>query len=271
MIRCPEKLASVPLDRCSKLSVVNLSVACERLPVHRGSEMKTKDTVAWKVKTFAEEEGAIPNDRITQLSAKFDLGTEHLDGLSVGLTIALHPDRYLGREEIKSLQRERAQRAIEDAVTDLGAATKKLSRVSDRINAISFKPMFSYLELPKPEAAHLQNLERCIADIANLKKFLLTMSRGNAVSSKNVPDKRFLRDERRRIVCKFIFESWEESGRVLSYTTDPLTSDRGGPLLEFVNAVVECITDPPGQLGGEAIKTELEAFKNLRAERDAKL
>ncbi len=173
--------------------------------------MKTKETVAWKVKTYAEDEGAIPNDWIAQLSAKFDLTKEHLDGLSIGLTIALDPVRYLGRDKLKPLQRDHALREIAAAMIELDSATKKLVLVSDRIKGIAFKSIFSYLDLPTPDALHLQNLERSIAEIADLGKFLATMSRTGTVSSKSVPDKRFLRDECRRIVCKYIFESWEVS------------------------------------------------------------
>ena len=85
--------------------------------------------------------------------------------------------------------------------------------------------------------------------------------REGLITSKEISDKRRLRDERRRIACKFIFAFWQESGRPLSYSTDPITSVRGSPLVEYVNAVVACISDPPSQLTGETIKFKIEEFK----------
>lgn len=87
------------------------------------------------------------------------------------------------------------------------------------------------------------------------------------VSYKGTPDKRRARDVRRNIVCTSIFNSWDESGRKLSYSTDPLTSERGGRLFDFVNAVVECISDPPSHLNGETVKIELDEFKAWPSER----
>lgn len=61
-----------------------------------------------------------------------------------------------------------------------------------------------------------------------------------------------------------IFKLWTEIGRPLTFTTDPITSQRGGPLIAFVNAVVQCITEPASTLTGEAIKTEIERFRGDR-------
>lgn len=76
------------------------------------------------------------------------------------------------------------------------------------------------------------------------------------------PDKRRTYDIRREIVCTGIFNVWDEAGRPLSFTTDPITSRRGGPLPEFVNTVVACITEPSSTLSGEAIRTEIDRYKS---------
>ena len=46
---------------------------------------------------------------------------------------------------------------------------------------------------------------------------------------------------------------WDGVGRKLTFTTNHPDSKRVGDLVDFVNSVVGCVTDPPAQLGGETI------------------
>jgi hypothetical protein len=85
----------------------------------------------------------------------------------------------------------------------------------------------------------------------------------DGVRLRGEPDKRRIRDHRRAMVCARIFEVWRSAGRSLSYTTDPLTSERQGRLVDFVNAVVACVSEPSGSLDGETIRKDLDGFKRL--------
>lgn len=88
------------------------------------------------------------------------------------------------------------------------------------------------------------------------------MAKEEQVFYTGMPDKRLTTDIRRTIVCVTIFNFWDEAKRKLTYTTAPATSERGGELIDFVNAVVLCMTDPPCRLSGEVIKAGLEVFKS---------
>lgn len=76
-------------------------------------------------------------------------------------------------------------------------------------------------------------------------------------------DKRHVKDKRRKDVLGSIFSSWHRVGRQLSCTTDPETSERHGPLIDFANAVVACVTDPSSTLSGEMIFRDLIYWRDI--------
>lgn len=65
---------------------------------------------------------------------------------------------------------------------------------------------------------------------------------------------------RRTVLCVTIFNLWLDLGRTISYTTDPVSQQRTGPLIEFVRDIIFCLSDPATRHNGEAIKREIDAF-----------
>lgn len=82
----------------------------------------------------------------------------------------------------------------------------------------------------------------------------------------DIPDKRRVSDGRREAVLFSVFVTWGEAGRPLTYTTEPLSSNRVGPLIEFTNAVVRCVTEPSKPLPPRMIQKELKALLDFLGE-----
>jgi hypothetical protein len=77
-------------------------------------------------------------------------------------------------------------------------------------------------------------------------------------------DRRRVVDLRRRRVLPIIFIAWQSANRSLTYTTDSLSSKRGGPLTKFVNTVVSCVIETPAEMSGQVIIRELRRFLKNR-------
>lgn len=229
--------------------------------------MISKDSVPWRVLEMSLDKGALTDGQIEELVTRFSLSKDDLMRLSFGLAIALDPQRYLGREETKSAQATKGRRDVEAAAKLLDTAIKALLRAKAQIETVRFKSPIPHIAALSKNINDRRTLDTAITEATSYRRFLDAALRDNLITSSDVSDKRRLRDERRRIVCKFIFESWMESGRSLSYTTDPITSERVGPLVAFVNAIVPYVTDPPTQLNGEAIKVEIDEFRATQENR----
>jgi len=73
---------------------------------------------------------------------------------------------------------------------------------------------------------------------------------------------------RREYVVRSCCYVWEDAGRKVTYTTvshEPGEPQRRGELVEFVNAVVPLVTDPPTTLSVETIRRDIDLFKKLCA------
>lgn len=223
--------------------------------------MISKDSVGWRVRVYGDDEGALSDDQIVCLSVSHGLTIDALRRLSSALTIALDEQRQLMRKEMKMLQEARAIKEVKAAISELRAAQKKLMSARQRIDTIRFRNPFAHTGTQNASVGQIENFDLAISDVTYFREYLEVMMRGGLISFREISDKRRIRDERRRVVCWFIFTFWQEIGRKLSYTTDPDTSERTGPLVDFVNSVVACISDPPAKISGETIKSEMEEFK----------
>jgi hypothetical protein len=216
-------------------------------------------SVPWKVRKY-ERAGPLSSEQINSISAKFGLGIDDLRQLSVSLGLMLHPaqnlisisrSRAAGRaaKEIKH-----AHKDVETAVASVKRAIRRLAQVqpdsSDRNSADRLQQV-----LLRPLKASLRQLDAARSKIEVAEK------------SPQPPlliapdDKRCLHDRRRELVVNVLLHFWANAGRKLTFTTDPITSERRGPLIDFVNAIVACVTDPPAALKAEAIVAEIRAFR----------
>ncbi len=222
--------------------------------------MTSKDSVAWRVKRMHLDSSALAEEELKTLNSTFGIEVEKLERLSFGLAIALDTRRYPGREEVIALQLDKARKDVAAAVRSIDSGLKALQKAKSQLDSVKFQSPILHIPQFKRNLNSRDQLIAAIESAESYKRFLESAVRSNLVTSDEVSDRRQLRDERRGTVCKFIFEFWSELGRNVSYTTDPITSERIGPLISFVNAIIPMITDPPAQLSGESIKFEIDIF-----------
>ena len=213
----------------------------------------TKDTIPWRLRdTRPTSDGALTADQMSLLGQKFGFDPAAMRELSQRVDIGLSKELSMTQLELRPIKIAKGVTELQAAIKALVAAELKLFQAGEKLQ---------YLTIPAPAELNLESLVSSHREITQFRKKLEFLERHRWVSYISNPDKRRTKDVRRCIVCTGIFNVWDEGGRKLSYSTDPETSERGGRLVEFVNAVVECITDPPSRLRGEAIKAELDEFK----------
>lgn len=224
--------------------------------------MQSRDTVPWKVRRYAETEQVLEPAALDALSAAHDLDREDLDTLAGQLTVLLDQARRFRREDLDEQQQQRALHDLEGALADMDAGSKKLHRALKALNRFHFAHPFANTGMPNPAKAKLADLGEALASLQATQAWLEQVRESGDVTSKAPANKRKLRDERRRLVCEALFDFWIGSGRKLTYTTNTLSNAREGPLIRFVNDVVQHLTDPPAALPGEGVKSEIDAFRS---------
>lgn len=223
-----------------------------------GHQMKTvtNDTVPWRLR----DGNALPNGALTHwqmqaLGSTYGFSASQMVDLSKRVDIGLSRELHMTFPELVDDRARRGRSELESAVKHLAAVKKNLAKAMATIERVRVRSPFRH-----PDIEHRETLEQAREAIDEAVWFYAIAVRENLAIYTAHPDKRRTYDIRREIVCTGIFNVWTEAGRPLSFTTDPITSRRGGPLLEFVNAVVEYITEPPSTLSGEAIRTEIDRY-----------
>lgn len=152
---------------------------------------------------------------------------------------------------------------IENAVKDLAAAKRKLQTASNRLKKLYVDNGVDLRGAQHFEAARYRLAESSVV-IDGVEATLRSTAAIRGLALSNLAgDTRKFPDERRDKVLSAIMTFWHEMGRKLTYTTDWSTSERWGVLIDFVNAVVACVSDPPGALSGEAIIAGIKAGKKM--------
>jgi hypothetical protein len=216
-----------------------------------------RSSVHWKVRKY-ERAGPLSSEQINSISAKFDLEAGDLRKLSVSLGIALHPTQNLisiSRSRAAARAAKELQHAHKDVETAVASVKKAIRRLECLTDLDELGSDGRPQQIPRLLKASLAQLNDAHTEIEALCK------------SRQPPlliapdDKRHFRDHRRELVVKVLLHFWADAGRKLTFTTDPLTSERRGALIDFVNAVILCVTDPPAALKAETIVAEIRAFR----------
>lgn len=216
--------------------------------------------VRWRMNK-AEGFVALNPDQFQSLGMQFGLSREDLSVLSFALGRALDPkvrSRTLFIDEIGKEGKAAftsAMRSIEQAVKHLKSARKQLRLldISTPVGPDTYISPYQDLFAALMESAALAELAR--------RRFQKAVVHGMPLQTRERASDRHRGDARRRVVCLAIIRFWDSIGRQVSYTTDPIGSQRKGQLVEFINAVVGCVTEPRASLGGETIAREITSAR----------
>lgn len=222
-------------------------------------------TAPWKLQAY-DRAGPLTDAQIDDLAAAFDLDRALLRALSRSLGTGLDPGQNIYVVPIsRTTATRRATADLAVAKKNMKTALARLDEALDRLMTLwpedvpDGDDVKQYRRILERMDEHTVGLRAVEADLA-----AMTASPGRFL--KMTPeDKRLLRDRRRDAVLHAVFQTWVDAGRTVGFTTDPITSERHGQLIDFAQGVVACVTDPPTPLAGEAIAREiLKSGKSVR-------
>ena len=221
-----------------------------------------RQSVPWRLRNHRNLP-ALTNTQIEDISERFGLDTTGVTKLADYLGYCLDPNALPNVISVsRTMAISRGQKAISSTLKDIDRATDHLIRGFERLKSL----YTDSIEHPEAAARFDQlhhDYDKMLHDIKALDRELRLLSKIPDLALDTRPtDRRIVADRRRQAVLISIFFFWKAAGRTLTISTNPVTSERGGPLVDFVNAIVTCVTDPPTPLSGETIVSDLRDLKN---------
>jgi hypothetical protein len=212
----------------------------------------------------AKRHGALTPDQIASLSDRFDLPEAALQGFAVDLGMALNPPPPAFGILPVFMAKEKTLDEFAGLQRDLDRARSALEKACRRFDHIAFGG---------ESETHPHRDRNSLVRDAVLEALIKLNEAEQEIRTIDYPEDKVehpdfrtvgpREDVRRRWVLRAIFLFWQSLGRPLGFTTDPITSKRHGELIDFTQAVIRCISDPPGELSAETIVKEISAFKKL--------
>lgn len=211
--------------------------------------------IPWRLQAY-DHKGPLTDDDVTSLSKMFDMTPQLLSKLSCSLGYTLDPHQNV---HVVPISRRTGSRR---AKSDLATSKKQMSGVVARLEEVVARlstlcPVDSDEQATRYECI-LTKFANIFNDLKEAELELTALTLNPAGFIKMEPeDRRVLFDRRRRGVLRNIFQTWVDAGRKVTFTTDPITSDRRGQLIDFAQCVVEYVTEPSTKLKAEAIVDEI--------------
>lgn len=234
--------------------------------------MATKDSVPWKLHEGAPyETGALSLGQIHVLGNRHEVPADELLTFSRKLPSYLRPNFDPEIPEHRPAKGPKGAREALKATKHLSVAGREIEKAKGILGQLIFKNMYHHTGMPNPADQYLTNLSDAADAVRKLEKYVEVMQRDNLVVFKGTADARSIRDIRREAICFAAFGLWSDLERPLTYTTDPLTSERGGKMFAFIRDVVSCVTEPMTILSDAALRDDLDRFKAIKAEYLARL
>lgn len=214
----------------------------------------------WRLQTY-DRAGPLTNSQISVLAHRFDLPVASLAKLSKHLGHVLNPAENIHLiPASRSKARQSAKSDVTYAKRHLKTMRARLSEVIERLSSLISEDYDEGNPHSPPYAAMLGSLETSLKALTQAEGALQSLAgQPVALVRWQALDKRELKDRRRDEVLGAIFQFWVDAGRKVTFSTDPLTSKRGGELVLFTQAVCECLTDPPTELKAETIVKSIRA------------
>lgn len=208
---------------------------------------------------------ALNIEEIKGIAERFDFPTDALAALSKDLARAL--DTKITPVSIQLPRKKaiaRAQKAMQLTAKDLMSPSEDLLRGFERLESLDTRQACDRLGANRFETLR-KDYDQVLRDVETLhRKLSILVETPDSALDLRPSDKRAVADHRRAIVLSCLFTFWEASGHKLSLTNNSIQNRRAGPLIDFVNAVVRCITEPSSELSSETIHTELKLYKRSK-------
>lgn len=225
----------------------------------------------WRLGSYGDD-GALSDSDVSELAERFKLSAALLQTLSQRLGYCLDVDSEVNLVRIKrSTAIERADKELKKAAKlakELQAAAAKLTTL--------LTPLSDQFALRKEDAALLLVAKAQADEVSNKVADAVTAIQTvrdtpGAAAVMSPFSKVYVWDKRRQYVVETCCYAWLEAGRPVTYSSKERTekgTDRGGPLMDFLQAVVIRLTDPPRELSQETIRKDLDRLKKSLSKPD---
>jgi len=221
----------------------------------------------WIVRSETEQ-GPLSSEQVIALAQASDLEETDVRALSQTLAYALS-NRFFPRSVIKVVkQMNKGPSELEKLINELRHAETRLTRAVILYSQIQVNFPAIKRGISDPNITYRKDLDVALLNVEQINTSLARSSKKHGAHFTGNPDKRRQRDERRRAVLSAIFDTWHATGRKVTISTIGATSERTGPLVDFTNSVIRCLTDPATDLKGETIWSEIKEWRKLQSLRD---
>ena len=213
------------------------------------------------------DEHALTPQQTALIAEKFQLAPQAVEMLSKDLAIALNPaEAPFVLQVPRQVSINRASVKLKDVRAKILSACDLLTCALQTIESLDTRQAKD-----RDGAEKLNKLRQDHEDLIFLgealhRKYSILADRPDCALDLTPENRRKISDERRKMVLSCIFEFWVAVGRPLTTTTDPTANNhRKGPLYDFVNSIVACVTDPSITLSGHTIFDDLKAYRASNA------
>jgi hypothetical protein len=223
-----------------------------------------KSSVAWRLGPYVRT-GILSDTQIAELSSRFGFTIDEVQELSRSLGFVLDPEAYRYPVPFKpSVARQRAARVMAASEKDILSAQVRISKALTHLQPVAVDRRDNPEEAKLLEAVW-DHLRAAFDHIGKAQTALGALKENPNASLHMAPtDKRLAVDFRRQAVVFFIVYFLQSHGRDFGYTSHDRNADRRtGPLIDFVNAIVPLITDPPSTLKAETVIKDISKFRRL--------
>ncbi|MFD1193814.1 hypothetical protein ACFQ3C_03930 [Seohaeicola saemankumensis] len=228
-------------------------------------------SVPWRLGSYGNG-GALSDSDLLELAKQFDLPTGLLRTLSQQLGFCLDVESEVNLVEVKrSKAIERTGSDIEKALKlteTMEAAAKKLAALLEPLSTQFANSKEDAAILP---AARAKAQELCSTITATIDAIDAIRRTSGSAAVMRPFNKVHVWDKRREYVIKTCCHTWSEVRRSITYTSNdaaPKGKKREGPLVDFIQAIVAKVTDPPKELRVETIRKDIDRFKKSMAKPD---
>lgn len=225
--------------------------------------MAKRPRPSWIVQS-ASAKDPLDSEQVSRLAQDFNLSESEVRQLSEKL---IHPlsSHFKVRGVIEGLEQDRRGPAeLEKLFREVRQAEMRLQRAVSLYSQLKIQFPALTRGIADPNELYKEQLSTALMNVKLFSSMLARSANRDEVRFTGNPNKRRNRDERRGAILSTVFDAWHSAGRKVSISTIGSTSERTGPLVDFANAVVRCITDPATDLSGETIWTEIKEWRRFQ-------
>ncbi|WP_135505734.1 hypothetical protein [Roseovarius aestuariivivens] len=223
----------------------------------------------WPIADY-KERGIFTGKQVEDLASRFDLSVETASKLSLWIGNTLDVESLMNLAEVVP------EKAIVEGTHDLRralrhvAAQPETSNNRKKLEKVLLESSSCFAGSEK-DAARLNHAQKLARDPETALEQLIAaardlLDRPGSVARLSPSDKRRLYDGRRDHVVRSCCYAWLDAGRELTYTTRPdypAEAQRGGPLFEFIHAVMGFVLTKDQLPSDETIRKDIDRFRDL--------